>query len=359
MSPWADWSWAVDTLSNPSPVSSGTSSVAVTFGAWQGLYFQNPAFSTTGWTAATLRVHGGTGGGGAALNVRAVVNGAFTNGTALGPTCDAGAVVANAWTTCTVPLSAIAPAGATITGLVIQEGAGVALPPIYFDEIGFTSSATSPPPAQTVVVTISPTTSALASGATQQFTASVTGTSDVAVTWTIQEGAAGGTIGAGGLYVAPSTAGTYHVVATSHADSTTAAVSTVTVTAPPPPPPPATVSIAVSPVSGNVDACQTLQLIATVNGASDASVTWALQESAGGTVSASGLYTAPAAGGTYHAVATSHADPTKSAVATVTVTERIVSVAVAPQQAQMGTGGTAQFTATVTTTCGAFTQTGP
>jgi hypothetical protein len=69
------------------------------------------------------------------------------------------------------------------------------------------------------------------------------------------------------------------------------------------------------------------------------------------------VYTAPSAGGTYHVVATSQADPTKSQSATVTVTERILSVAVTPSSTTVATGGAVQFTATVTTTCGAFTQT--
>jgi parallel beta-helix repeat protein len=48
--------------------------------------------------------------------------------------------------------------------------------------------------------------------------------------------------------------------------------------------------------------------------------TWAVQEPGGGTIDANGVYTAPAGQGTYHVVATSTADPTKSDQATVTVT---------------------------------------
>jgi plastocyanin len=79
--------------------------------------------------------------------------------------------------------------------------------------------------------------------------------------------------------------------------------------------------------------------------------------STGGSVSASGVYTAPATGGTYHVVAASQADPSKTQSATVTVTERILSVGVSPGSTTVTPGGTVQFTATVTTTCGAFTQT--
>ncbi len=82
-------------------------------------------------------------------------------------------------------------------------------------------------------------------------------------------------------------------------------------------------------------------------------MTWSVQEgAAGGTVSTTGVYTAPANAGTYHVVATSQADTTKIATVAVTVSDRILSVAVSPQTIQVTPGGTQQFTATVTTTCG-------
>ena len=68
----------------------------------------------------------------------------------------------------------------------------------------------------------------------------------------------------------------------------------------------------------------TFTFTATVSGASggqSTSVSWAVQEGAsGGTIDATGKYTAPATEGTYHVVATSSADATVAATATVTVT---------------------------------------
>jgi chitinase len=49
-------------------------------------------------------------------------------------------------------------------------------------------------------------------------------------------------------------------------------------------------------------------------------MTWSVQEASGGTIDPTGLYTAPAAAGTYHVVATSVADSTKSGISVVTVT---------------------------------------
>jgi chitinase len=84
-----------------------------------------------------------------------------------------------------------------------------------------------------VTVAVSPTTATLAAGASRTFTCSITGSTDTACTWSVQEGASGGTVTTGGVYTASQAAGTYHVVAKSHADATKSASAAVTVTAPP------------------------------------------------------------------------------------------------------------------------------
>ncbi len=167
-------------------------------------------------------------------------------------------------------------------------------------------------PAAGVAVTISPTTASVTTGGTQQFTASVTGNSNTAVTWSVVE-SGGGTVSTSGLYTAPSTAGTYHVKVTSQADTTKSAQSTVTVSAP------GSVSISISPATVSLATGGTQQFSDTVTGSSNTAVTWSVVESGGGTVSTSGLYTAPATAGTYHVKVTSQADTTKSAQSTVTV----------------------------------------
>ncbi len=76
-------------------------------------------------------------------------------------------------------------------------------------------------------VFINPTSASVAPGAQQTFTASQP------VVWSIQEGAAGGTIvtntDGSATYTAPVGAGTFHVVATSQANSTQSATAAVTV----------------------------------------------------------------------------------------------------------------------------------
>ena len=70
---------------------------------------------------------------------------------------------------------------------------------------------------------------------TFQVSANVTmsdGSTTTAVTWSVQEGAAGGSITAAGLYTAPNAAATVHVIATAQADSTKSSSSTVAVKVP-------------------------------------------------------------------------------------------------------------------------------
>ncbi len=212
--------------------------------------------------------------------------------------------------------------------------------------------------AQTVSVSISPTSASVQTGATRQFTATVTGSSNTAVNWQVNGVAGGnstvGTISTSGLYTAPAAVpspAAVTVKAISQADTTKSASATVTVIAP------AAVSVSVSPTSASVQTAATQQFTATVTGSSNTAVTWQVNNVAGGnstvgTISTSGLYTAPAAvpsPATVTVTAISQADITKSASATVTVTAAAaVTVSVSPTSASVQTTFTQQFTATVT-----------
>lgn len=79
---------------------------------------------------------------------------------------------------------------------------------------------------------MSPQTTFVSTGEQRQFTATVTGLASQLVTWSVQEGTAGGTINATGAYTAPGSAGVYHVVATATADTSLVATATVRVTLP-------------------------------------------------------------------------------------------------------------------------------
>jgi hypothetical protein len=204
-----------------------------------------------------------------------------------------------------------------------------------------------------IVVSLAPLTAQVPPGGSTSFTASVTGSTDTGVAWSVQEGAAGGSVTASGVYKAPAAEGTYHVVATSKADATMLQVATVTVKGSVSAP---TVSVAIGPTSSAVDACQTVAFSATVSGVTNQGITWSVREGpSGGSITPAGVYTAPSSPGTYHVVATSLADPTRMAEGSVAVAaERVLAVAVTPGSGTVAANGALAFAATVTTSCGTF-----
>lgn len=166
-------------------------------------------------------------------------------------------------------------------------------------------------------------------------------TTDATVTWSVRE-AGGGTVTGGGVYTAPATPGVYHVVATVGGLS---AEAVVTVKNP--------ITIA-APASLSTPACDPLQLTATVTGAADTGVIWTVPVVCGA-VTAEGVFTSVRGTGDCVAVAQARADPSVSATTTISVLEeRVLSVAVTPASTVVAPGGTVQFTAAVTTSCGTF-----
>src|SRR5678816_1530813 len=102
---------------------------------------------------------------------------------------------------------------------------------------------------------------------------------------------------------------------------------------------PASGGIAPTPVS--LEPGESLAFAATGLGglaATPEALTWAVQESAGGTVDAAGNYTTPDAEGTFHVVAASTTDARRRATATVHVRWRGIRVRIAPSAASLSTG---------------------
>jgi hypothetical protein len=191
---------------------------------------------------------------------------------------------------------------------------------------------------QTVGIAISPSTATINTNATEQFAASVSGTTNTGVTWT----ATGGTVSASGLYTAPNTAGTYSVRATSQADTTKHATATITVQAV------QQVGITISPTTASINTNATAQFWTSITGTTNTGCTWT---ASGGWVSATGLYTAPSSAGTYTVRVASQADPTKSATATVTVqAAQIVGITISPTTATINTNASEQFSASISGT---------
>ena len=193
--------------------------------------------------------------------------------------------------------------------------------------------------AEGAAVTVSPLTTTLGGSQTRQFTATVVGTCNSAVTWSLSP-AGIGTITTAGLYTAPATVATQQnvsVIATSVADATKSGSATVTLALP----------VTVTPATVTLVGSQSQQFTATLPGGG--AVTWSVSPAGTGIVTTAGLYTAPAciiAQQTVTVTATSVADPTKSASATVTLQAPTTSsvVTVAPLSAALSASQTQQFT---------------
>lgn len=194
------------------------------------------------------------------------------------------------------------------------------------------SPVTSPQGGTTVTVTLSGATS-VTLGASSPYTATVTGSTNTSVTWSV-DGVNGGdasvgNISAKGSYSAPASeppSSKVTIAATSVADSSVSQNLVVTLTAPPPPPTPGlTLSGATSVTLGT-----TSQYTATMTGTANTAVNWSVNGVAGGnaadgTISANGLYSAPSA-----VPQTSTVTITATSAAISTIAQSIVVTLVAP-----------------------------
>jgi hypothetical protein len=194
--------------------------------------------------------------------------------------------------------------------------------------------------AAAVMLSVSPTSASVLTASTVPITASVSGASNTAVTWSLSgagcNGSACGTLSTSGLsavYAAPAvppTPASVTVVAASVVDPSASAAASVAIGA--------NVSVSVTPTNVSLLAGSTQQFSATVAGTSNTTVAWSVSGTgcsvaACGTISSSGLYTAPSAvpsSSTVVATATSAADQTKTASANVTITTAASAGSAAP-----------------------------
>jgi cytochrome b involved in lipid metabolism len=164
-----------------------------------------------------------------------------------------------------------------------------------------------------IVVSITPTNSTTKVGSTVQFTPKVTNSTS-GVAWTVVPSTLG-TISASGLFTAV-TVGGGTVTAASMQDMTKSASATVTVSTTTPPTP-KTITVAITPSALTVNEGSKMQFRATLTN-STSGVSWSTAGSIG-TVDSSGVFTAGLTTGTGTVTATSVDDPTKVAVAQVTI----------------------------------------
>jgi hypothetical protein len=156
--------------------------------------------------------------------------------------------------------------------------------------------------APSIFVTVAPNPVNVATNGQQQFTATVTGSSNTSVTWQVNGVAGGnstvGTISTTGLYQAPAaipTPPTVTVSAIANADGTSSGSAQATIVAGGN----VKVIVGASPAVGEVYTGTTQAFNASVSGTTNSAVTWQVNGVTGGngtfgTISPSGLYTAPA-----------------------------------------------------------------
>ncbi|MHB1935374.1 MAG: alkaline phosphatase family protein [Acidobacteriaceae bacterium] len=214
------------------------------------------------------------------------------------------------------------------------------------------ATQSSPPTISSVSVSCDPTT--IAPSATSQCKASVQGTGSFSstVTWT----ASGGSIDAAGLLTAPGSAATVTVTATSTEDTSKSGTATITVSTQSSPPTISSVGVSCNPSTVAPGATSQCSAAVKGTGSYSSTVKWT---ASGGTINASGLFTAPSAAGAVTVTATSTQDPTKSGTATITVKAApptISSVGVVCNPSTVAPNATSQCTATVHGT-GSFSST--
>ena len=202
-----------------------------------------------------------------------------------------------------------APSSISATQTIVVRAASVANPAIS----GSANVVLLPP----VSVSVTPATATLLPSQNQTFTATVGGTGNTAVTWSLSP--ALGSLASGAttaVYVAPSTAPTTQsvtITATSMADPSKSAKAVIALLQ--------AITVSISPSTVSLPPSGIQQFTAAVLGTSNPAVTWSINPSAG-TISSAGLYTAPSSVVTSQTVtvaAKSVADPTKTASSWVTL----------------------------------------
>ena len=223
---------------------------------------------------------------------------------------------------CTISVKFVPTATGTRTGTIsLTDNAPTSPQMISLTGTGGSTAAS-------VATSVSPTSAALQVSKTQQFGATVSGTTNTAVNWQVNGITGGnstvGTISAAGLYTAPATVpsgGSVSVAAISAADTTKSASASVTVAAAPAP-----VSVTVSPTNVSLSGGRTQQFTGSVSGTTNTGITWQVNgvtggSSSTGTINSSGLYTAPTVSNSTVVTITARSayDATQSANATANI----------------------------------------
>jgi hypothetical protein len=216
-------------------------------------------------------------------------------------------------------------------------------------EVGGTHADTSAvlitSPVSLTSLALAPKPVVLPTGGAMQFSVNATWSNGTRTLPPLTWSATGGTVSPTGLYSAGTTGGSYRVVAaqTGGTKADTAAVTISSVA------PPTLTALAISPKTASLAVGGTRQFSISATWSDGSTTAPALTWTAtGGTVSASGLYTAGPTAGTYRVIATQQGG-TRADTATVTLTSgaapTLTAVVVTPSATTVLVGGTQQFAA--------------
>jgi hypothetical protein len=217
-----------------------------------------------------------------------------------------------------------------------------------------TSAVTITAPVVTLTsLTLSPASVSLQTGTTRQFSVAGTWSDGSTTTPAVTYSATGGTITAGGLYTAGSTAGSFRVIAVQQG-GTLADTSAVTITVPV-----ATLtSLTLSPATASLQTGTTRQFSVAGTWSDGSTTAPAVTYSAtGGTITAGGLYTAGSTAGSFRVIAVQQGGTLAdtSAVTITASTATLTSLSLTPASASLQTGTTQQFSVAGTWSDGSTT----
>lgn len=172
--------------------------------------------------------------------------------------------------------------------------------------------AVAPPTPPPVISSFTASSSTITQGQSLTLNWSVNGADSLSLSPAV------GTVSGSSITVSPGVDTTYVLTAANNGGTVTASVP-VTVSAPPP------VSVQLLPSSIQLSTGAAQNFGASVSGTTNQAVTWSVVETGGGSITNSGLYTAPTTPGTYHVKAVAAVDANAFAQATVTVTSPVVT----------------------------------
>ncbi len=197
-----------------------------------------------------------------------------------------------------------------------------------------------------ITLSIDPVTLKISTNNSTTFTATITGTTTTGVIWSIEEGLTGGSITSDGVYTAPSAVGTYHIIATAVADNTITATSIVTVKE--------GIVVSLPLATTTIYNTEQIQFTPVISGTDDKRVIWTifpvedLVPNFYGTISDTGLYTAPDRTVNVTIFAKSLADTSIIAKTNVAVRLKPLDLSIIPINSRIAVNDKIQFTATIT-----------